>query len=60
MTGPLLVVDAPSILYRSYFAMPSDILGADGQPVGAVLGFIRFVMTEIDACVDAAAGIAGP
>lgn len=60
MTGPLLVVDAPSILYRSYFAMPSDILGTDGKPVGAVLGFIRFVMTEIDDCVDAAKGIAGP
>ncbi|MDO9354610.1 MAG: 5'-3' exonuclease H3TH domain-containing protein [Solirubrobacteraceae bacterium] len=58
--GPLLVVDAPSILYRSYFAMPSDIVGSDGKPVGAVLGFIRFVMTEIDACVDPGAGIAGP
>lgn len=58
--GPLLVVDAPSILYRSYFAMPSDILGTDGQPVGAVLGFIRFVMNEIDACVDPQEGIVGP
>jgi len=58
--GPLLVVDAPSILYRSYFAMPSDIVGADGAPVGAVLGFVRFVMTEIDACVDPVAGGAGP
>ena len=60
MPGPLLVVDAPSILYRSYFAMPGDIVGPDGAPVGAVLGFVRFVMTEIDACVDNAAGIGGP
>ncbi|MEH3053253.1 MAG: 5'-3' exonuclease [Patulibacter minatonensis] len=60
MAHPLLVVDAPSILYRSYFAMPSDILGTDGRPVGAVLGFIRFVMTEIDAITDARHGIAGP
>lgn len=60
MTAPLLVVDAPSILYRSYFAMPKDILGSDGRPVGAVLGFVRFVMNEIDACTDAAAGIPGP
>ncbi|MFT4034151.1 MAG: 5'-3' exonuclease [Patulibacter sp.] len=59
-TGPLLVVDAPSILYRSYFAMPSDLLGADRRPVGAVLGFIRFVIGEIDAITDARAGIAGP
>lgn len=58
--APLLVVDAPSILYRSYFAMPSDILGSDGAPVGAVLGFVRFVMNEIDACVDPGAGIGGP
>ncbi len=60
MPGPLLVVDAPSILYRSYFAMPKDIVGADGEPVGAVLGFVRFVMNEIDACVDAAAGVGEP
>lgn len=60
MSAPLLVVDAPSILYRSYFAMPSDILGTDGQPVGAVLGFIRFVMNEIDAITDAREGVAGP
>ena len=60
MTGPLLVVDAPSILYRSFFAMPSDIVGTDGKPVGAVLGFIRFILTEIDACIDPEAGIDGP
>lgn len=60
VTAPLLVVDAPSILYRSYFAMPSDITGAGGEPVGAVLGFVRFVMNEIDACIDAAAGVEGP
>ncbi|MBO9532029.1 MAG: 5'-3' exonuclease [Solirubrobacteraceae bacterium] len=60
MTAPLLVVDAPSILYRNYFAMPSDILGTDGKPVGAVLGFIRFIMAEIDAITDARAGIPGP
>lgn len=58
--APLLVVDAPSILYRSYFAMPSSITGTGGAPVGAVLGFVRFVMNEIDACVDPAAGIGGP
>lgn len=40
--------------------MPSDILGTDGRPVGAVLGFIRFVMNEMDAITDAAAGVPGP
>lgn len=40
--------------------MPSDIVGTDGRPVGAVLGFIRFVLNEIDACADPSAGIDGP
>ena len=38
MAGPLLVVDAPFLLYRSFFALPDSIRGADGQPVNALLG----------------------
>ncbi len=38
MPGPLLVVDAPFLLYRSFFALPDSIRGADGQPVNALLG----------------------
>ena len=38
MPGPLLVVDAPFLLYRSFFALPDSILGVDGHPVGALLG----------------------
>jgi DNA polymerase-1 len=38
MTAPLLVVDAPFLLYRSFFAMPDSILGAEGRPVGGLLG----------------------
>jgi 5'-3' exonuclease len=37
-TGPLLVVDAPWLLYRSYFGLPSSITGAAGRPVNALLG----------------------
>jgi 5'-3' exonuclease len=36
--GPLLVVDAPCLLYRSFFVLPDSILGVDGHPVGALLG----------------------
>jgi DNA polymerase-1 len=36
--GPLLVVDAPFVLYRSFFALPDSIKGADGQSVNALLG----------------------
>jgi DNA polymerase-1 len=38
MTGPLLAVDAPFLLYRSFFALPDSIHGADGHSVNALLG----------------------
>jgi DNA polymerase-1 len=38
MSPPLLAVDAPFLLYRSFFALPESILGVDGHPVGALLG----------------------
>jgi DNA polymerase-1 len=38
MPGPLLVVDAPFLLYRSFFALPDSIRGVEGQPVNALLG----------------------
>jgi DNA polymerase-1 len=38
MPAPLLVVDAPFLLYRSFFALPQSITGVDGRPVGALLG----------------------
>jgi DNA polymerase-1 len=38
MPRPLLVVDAPFLLFRSFFALPDSIKGADGHPVNALLG----------------------
>ena len=38
MPGPLLAVDAPFLLYRSFFALPDSIKGADGHSVNALLG----------------------
>jgi DNA polymerase-1 len=38
MSGPLLVVDGPFVLYRSFFALPDSIKGADERPVNALLG----------------------
>ena len=38
MSAPLLAVDAPFVLYRSFFALPDSIQGADGHPVNALLG----------------------
>ena len=38
MPGPLLVVDGPFVLYRSFFALPDSIKGADDRSVNALLG----------------------
>jgi 5'-3' exonuclease len=38
MAAPLLVVDAPFLLYRSFFALPESITGAEERPVNALLG----------------------
>ncbi|HEY1593258.1 MAG TPA: 5'-3' exonuclease [Solirubrobacteraceae bacterium] len=38
MSPPLLAVDAPFLLYRSFFALPDSIKGADGNAVNALLG----------------------
>jgi DNA polymerase-1 len=38
MPGPLLVVDGPFVLYRSFFALPDSITGTDERPVNALLG----------------------
>ena len=48
MTGPLLVVDAPSMLFRAFYALPDSITGADGQPVNALLGTANLILREID------------
>jgi 5'-3' exonuclease len=50
MPGPLLVVDAPFVLYRSFFALPDSIRGAEGKPVNALLGATNLLLriaTEI-------------
>lgn len=38
MNASLLVVDAPFLLYRSFFALPDSIRGIDDHPVNALLG----------------------
>jgi 5'-3' exonuclease len=48
--APLLVADTPWLLYRSFFGLPRSIKGADGQPVGALLGTVNAVLAVIDWC----------
>ncbi len=44
MPGPLIAVDAPYVLYRSFFALPDTILGLDGRPVNALLGAVNLLL----------------
>lgn len=44
MPGPLLVVDAPFVLYRSFYALPDSIRGAAGRPVNAMLGATNLLL----------------
>ena len=48
MAAPLLVVDAPSMLFRAFYALPDTIKGADGQPVNALLGTANLILREIE------------
>ena len=41
MSGPLLVTDAPHLLYRAFYALPDSIKGADDRPVNALLGSVN-------------------
>ena len=44
MASPLLVVDAPSLLYRAWFALPDSIKGVGGMPVNALLGATNAIL----------------
>jgi 5'-3' exonuclease len=46
---PLLIVDAPSLLFRAYYGLPRSIKGAGGRPVNALLGSVNMMLQEIDA-----------
>src|SRR2546423_11630644 len=41
---PLLMIDGDNFAHRSYHALPKTILGKNGEPAGAVLGFANFLM----------------
>ena len=49
MTAPLLAVDAPSMLFRAFYALPKSIKGPDGKPVNALLGATNLVLREVEA-----------
>jgi 5'-3' exonuclease len=48
MPGPLLVIDAPSLLYRAFHALPKSITGPDGNAVNALLGTANLVLQAVE------------
>src|SRR3954469_10142603 len=48
MSGPLLAIDGPSLLYRAFYALPKSIKGPDGNPVNALLGTANLVLRAIE------------
>jgi 5'-3' exonuclease len=48
MARPLLLVDAPSMLFRAFYALPESIEGKDGRPVNALLGTANLVLREVE------------
>jgi 5'-3' exonuclease len=48
VTAPLLVVDAPSVLFRAYYALPASIKDSEGQPVNALLGATNLILNQVE------------
>ena len=46
--APLLAVDAPSLLYRAFFALPDSIKDAEGRPANALLGMANLVLWVVE------------
>jgi DNA polymerase-1 len=46
--GPLLAVDAPSLLYRAFYALPKSITGPDDRPVNALLGTVNLILWAVE------------
>ena len=48
MPRPLLAVDAPSMLFRAFYALPKSIKGPNGNPVNALLGTANLILREVE------------
>ena len=42
--APLLAIDGPFVLYRSFFALPDSITDDDDHPVNALLGSVNLIL----------------
>jgi 5'-3' exonuclease len=48
MSAPLLAVDAPSMLFRAFYALPKSIKAPDGTSVNALLGTVNLILREVE------------
>ena len=46
--GPLLAIDAPSLLYRAFYALPKSITDREGRPVNALLGTVNLALWAVE------------
>jgi 5'-3' exonuclease len=44
MPAPLLAIDGPFVMYRSFFALPDSITDGGGHPVNALLGAVNLIL----------------
>src|SRR3954462_11716216 len=57
MPQPLLAVDAPSLLFRAWFALPDTITDKDGKPVNALLGAFNMILNVVASYDPRAVGL---
>jgi DNA polymerase-1 len=48
MPRPLVAVDAPSLLYRAFFALPKSITDDEDRPVNALLGTANLILWVVE------------
>jgi 5'-3' exonuclease len=48
VTAPLLAVDAPSMLFRAFYALPDSITDGEGRAVNALLGATNLILREVE------------
>jgi DNA polymerase I-like protein with 3'-5' exonuclease and polymerase domains/5'-3' exonuclease len=60
----LLLVDGNALLYRAYHAFPKELSTPTGEPIGAVFGFTRILLTTLKSvkptCVAVCFDLKGP
>jgi 5'-3' exonuclease len=48
VASPLLAVDAPSLLFRGFYALPDSITDDEKRPVNAILGATNLILFEVE------------